>query len=88
MRNSHNVLNESGNQMLPNKSNVQIAHMDAKPLLLMVITMFFMLLLIGLLGFFVLQNQIHALDLKIETLKVQQEGSPIPYVVYEERENT
>lgn len=86
-RNSHNVLNESGNQMLPNKSNVQIAHMEAKPLLIMVMIFFFMLLIMGLFGFFMVQNQIHDLDLKLEQVK-NRSTQPAPYVVYHDRENT
>ena len=79
MRNSHNNVNESGTQVQPNRSNVQIAHMDAKPLLMMVMIFFFMLLFLGLGGFFILQSQVQDLNLKL----VKMESSKaIPYMVH------
>lgn len=86
MRNSHNTLNESGTQM-PNSRNVNIAHMDIKPLLTMTVTFFFMLLIMGIFGFVMVENQIQNLNIDIATARAKLEQihqGAIPYVVHHE----
>ena len=57
MRNSHNDLNESGNQ-IKGARNVNIAHMDAKVLLEMWMASFVALLLLVFFGFAFLEFQV------------------------------
>lgn len=88
MRNSHNMVNESGTQM-PKASNVQIAHMDMKPLLHMVFLFFFMLLILEIGSFIWFQNQIQDLKTEVAVLKTEmtvlkEKPTALPYIVHHE----